>query len=64
MKFCPLRSTDEKEVECSKDCAFFADNKQCAVKNIGNMSINSLEESINKNLLDISNEIFELQRCR
>lgn len=44
--FCPLRSTAEKEVECSENCAFFAKNKKCAIANIGNMELSELDDTI------------------
>ena len=46
MKFCPLRSTAEKEVPCSNSCALYAENEQCALKNIGNMDIIELDSTI------------------
>lgn len=61
MKFCPLRSTAEKTVECSHDCAFFAENEECAIKNLGNVSINNLVDSIKESLDDIHSEIYELR---
>ena len=46
MKFCPLRSTAEKEVACSENCAFFAKNEQCAIKNIGDGKFDVLDDTI------------------
>ena len=31
MKFCPFRSTSEKEVECSKNCALYNETAEEAV---------------------------------
>ena len=36
--FCPLRSTAEKEVECSKNCALYIDTEDdfhCRINQIG-----------------------------
>ena len=44
--FCPFRSTAEKEVECSKNCALFTKNQKCAIANLGNMELTELDDTI------------------
>lgn len=38
MKFCPFLSINTNGFEnCKSDCALFADNNECALKNLGNV---------------------------
>ncbi len=57
MPFCPFRSTAEKEVACSENCALYTDEETCALFNIGQITnekacavIHSDLESIEQNL--------------
>lgn len=61
MKFCPLRSTAEKEVECSENCAFFAKNNNCAITNIGNMELSELDNTIRVCTDSINSELCEIR---
>lgn len=40
MKFCPFLSTNEKKVECSKDCMIYRtdddDNPECGILHLAN----------------------------
>ena len=40
MKICPFRSTAEKEVPCSTECALYCENSECAIKNMGSADLN------------------------
>ena len=58
MKFCPLRSTAEKEIECSQNCAFFAKNNECSIKNIGEGDFDVLDDTI-RSCIDSINDRLE-----
>lgn len=61
--FCPFRSTAEKEIACSENCALFTQNNQCAIKNIGNVDFEDLQHTIHNGLQDIKSELYEV-RCK
>lgn len=56
-KFCPLRSTPEKEIACSENCAFFAENRECAIKNLGNVNAQDFQATLVDVLDDIRREL-------
>lgn len=60
MSFCPLRSTAEKEVECSKNCAWYHFSKEknttCEISVLNT----NLEEAAN-NIGCVTNQLFELR---
>ena len=44
-KFCPFLSINSDTVEtCSRNCALYADNNECALKNLGNVKPEKLDE--------------------
>ena len=57
MKFCPLMSTPERIVDCSDSCALFANNKQCAIKNLGNADMMVTNEMIHKDVDVLSDQV-------
>ena len=58
MKFCPLRSNAEKEIECSQNCAFYTKNNECAIKNIGEGDFDYIDRTI-RECTDSINEKLE-----
>ena len=50
MKICPLRSTADKEVLCSVDCALYCENHECAIKNIGSADLKETIDEFEENL--------------
>lgn len=52
--FCPLRSTAEKEIECSQDCAIYTEETQsCAILSL----VRTLDET-NEKLDSLDSTIF------
>ena len=56
-KFCPLRSTPEKDIACAENCAFFAENRECAIKNLGNVNAQDFQATLVDVLDDIRREL-------
>ena len=45
MKFCPfLTNSNDGYFQCTSNCALFADNNQCAIKNLGNIKVEKSNE--------------------
>lgn len=45
MKFCPfLTSSTDGFFKCSSECALYADNNECALKNLGNLKVEKSDE--------------------
>jgi len=58
MGFCPLRSTAEKQVECSENCAWYFKSKD----NKFTCEISHLADRLNKvanNVDDVANQIYQ-----
>ena len=37
MKFCPFMSNAGAYIDCDTECALYADNNECALRNLGNV---------------------------
>ena len=57
MKFCPFISDSTQYRDCSEDCALFADNKQCAIKNLGNADSKTTFDTIHKDIDALSDQV-------
>lgn len=45
MAFCPfLTNSTDGIFQCSSNCALYADNNQCALKNLGNLKVEKADE--------------------
>ena len=45
MKFCPFLSINSNNLEnCKSNCALYADNNECALKNLGNPKVEKSDE--------------------
>ena len=66
MKFCPLnfikadKDTPENELRCSVNCAWYAQNHECAIYNLGNIRREQMGTSIGDKLDKIADR---LQNC-
>ena len=59
-KFCPLLSTAEKKVSCTKECAFFSYETQ-----LGRCIIHNLSENISQLSMDIATfDIYSLEESK
>ena len=46
MKFCPfLSNSNDGFFNCSSECALYADNNECALKNLGNVKTEKSNEN-------------------
>ena len=53
MKFCPFLSiTSEFTMNCEKNCALYADNGECALKNLGNVKPDKSDDDDDDNFED------------
>lgn len=44
MKFCPFLSIQADYINCDRECALYADNGECALKNLGNVKPEKSDE--------------------
>ena len=56
-RICPMRSTAELDVPCTEKCAWYADNDECAVKNVGNLDAVDFQDALMKQLITIGKKI-------
>lgn len=60
MSFCPLLSKESKLVNCRKDCSFYCENNQCAIKNLGNTDSKVSIDTLHKDIDTLSDQVYNL----
>ena len=61
-RICPMRSTAELDVPCTEKCAWYADNDECAVKNVCNFDASEFQESLKEQFIEICRSIDNLRQ--